>query len=173
VSTHPKQVRRLLRRAGATFAQQAGIRLRNQPMPLFQLLMLCLLAGTPIDSAGAARAARELFRAGLRTPHKLLEADRQIVVDALGRAHTGDDEGDESSATVLLELAEAAQTNYGGDLRLLAERSGRDVAAAAEALKSFDGIGDVGASIFLSEVQDVWPWARATFDEQAPAAELA
>ena len=59
------------------------------------------------------------------------------------------------------------QTDYGGDLRLLAERSGRDVAAAAEALKFFKGIGEVGASIFLREVQDVWPWARSTFDDRA------
>lgn len=158
-------MRRLLRRAGTTYAQEAGIRLRNQPMPLFQLLMLCMLASKPIDSAVAARAARELFRSGLRTPHKVLEADRQTMIDAMGRAHYR--RYDESSATMLTELAEATQTNYGGDLRLLAERSGRDVEAATEALKAYKGIGDVGASIFLREAQDVWPWARYTFDERA------
>lgn len=162
---HKELVRRLLRRAGTTYAQEAGIRLRNQPMPLFQLLMLCMLASKPIDSSVAARAAHELFKSGLRTPHKVLEADRQTLIDAMGRAHYR--RYDESSATMLVELAEAVQTDYGGDLRLLAERSGRDVAAAAEALKSFKGIGDVGASIFLREVQDVWPWARSTFDDRA------
>ncbi|ORV45542.1 endonuclease [Mycolicibacter engbaekii] len=165
MTTHKELVRRLLRRAGTTYAQEAGIRLRNQPMPLFQLLMLCMLASKPIDSAVAARAARELFRNGLRTPHKVLEADRQTMIDAMGRAHYR--RYDESSATMLAELAEATQTNYGGDLRLLAERSGRDVEAATEALKAYKGIGDVGASIFLREAQDVWPWARYTFDERA------
>ncbi|BBZ23015.1 endonuclease [Mycolicibacter hiberniae] len=165
MTTHKELVRRLLRRAGTTYAQEAGIRLRNQPMPLFQLLMLCMLASKPIDSAVAARAARELFRSGLRTPHKVLEADRQTLIDAMGRAHYR--RYDESSATMLVELAEATQTNYGGDLRLLAERSGRDVEAATEALKAYKGIGDVGASIFLREAQDVWPWARYTFDERA------
>lgn len=165
VYTHKELVRRLLRRAGTTYAQEAGIRLRNQPMPLFQLLMLCMLASKPIDSAVAARAARELFKSGLRTPHKVLEADHRTVVDALGRAHYR--RYDESSATMLAELAEAVQANYGGDLRMLAERSGRDVDAAAAALKDFKGIGEVGASIFLREVQDVWPWARSTFDDRA------
>lgn len=163
--SHKELVRRLLRRAGTTYAQEAGIRLRNQPMPLFQLLMLCMLASKPIDSAVAAHAARELFKTGLRTPHKVLEADRQTVIDALGRAHYR--RYDESSATMLVELAEAAQENYGGDLRMLAERSGRDVEAAAAALQEFKGIGEVGASIFLREVQDVWPWARSTFDDRA------
>lgn len=165
MTAHKELVRRLLRRAGTTYAQEAGIRLRNQPMPLFQLLMLCMLASKPIDASVAARAARELFKCGLRTPHKVLEADRQTLIDAMGRAHYR--RYDESSATMLVELAEAVQTDYGGDLRMLAERSGRDVAAAAEALKSFTGIGEVGASIFLREVQDVWPWARSTFDDRA------
>lgn len=163
--SHKELVRRLLRRAGTTYAQEAGIRLRNQPMPLFQLLMLCLLASKPIDSATAARAARELYKSGLRTPHKIIEADRQTLIDALGRAHYR--RYDESASSQLIELAETAQTNYGGDLRLLAERSGRDISAATEALKVFTGIGDVGASIFLREVQDVWPWARSTFDDRA------
>ncbi|MCV7166165.1 endonuclease, partial [Mycobacterium stomatepiae] len=120
-------VRRLLRRAGTTYAQEAGIRLRNQPMPLFQLLMLCLLASKPIDSAIAARAARELFATGLRTPHTVLKADRQTLIDALGRADYR--RYDESAASQLIDLAQTAQTNYGGDLRLLAERGGRDLAA--------------------------------------------
>lgn len=134
-------------------------------MPLFQLLMLCMLASKPIDAGIAARAARELFKCGLRTPHKVLEAERQTLIDAMGRAHYR--RFDESSATMLVELAEDVQKDYGGDLRLLAERCGRDIPAAAEALQAFKGIGEVGASIFLREVQNVWPWARSTFDDRA------
>lgn len=161
-------VRRLLRRAGKTYAQEAGIRLRNQPMPLFQLLTLCMLASKPIDAAIAARAAHELFKSGLRTPHKVLEADRRTMIEAMGRAHYR--RYDESSATRLAELAEAVQQEYRGDLRLLAERSGRRADDALKLLKDFKGIGDTGASIFLREVQDVWPWARSTFDHLALAA---
>lgn len=168
METQKDQVRRLLRRAGQTFAQEAGIRLRNQPMPLFQLLILCMLASKPIDAGIAAQAARELFKAGLRTPHKVLEADRRAVIAVLGRAHYR--RYDESSASRLVEIAETAQQEYRGDLRLLAERSGRDVETATALLKDFKGIGDTGANIFLREVQDVWPWARFTFDDRAMAA---
>ncbi|MEB3050213.1 endonuclease [Mycolicibacter sp. MYC123] len=162
---HKDLVRRLLRRAGSTYAQEAGIRLRNQPMPLFQLLVLCLLAGQPTDAAVAARAARELFRSGLRTPHKILAADRSAVLRALTRAQYR--RYDESSATALVEIAATVQEDYRGDLRLLAERSGRDTRSATALLKGFSGIGDAGAEIFLREVQDVWPWARSTFDDRA------
>jgi endonuclease III len=168
VRNEKELVRRLLRRAGKTYAQEAGIRLRNQPMPLFQLLTLCMLASKPIDAAIAARAAHELFKSGLRTPHKVLEADRGTMIEAMGRAHYR--RYDESSATRLAELAEAVQQEYRGDLRLLAERSGRRVDDAQKLLKDFKGIGDTGASIFLREVQDVWPWARSTFDDLALAA---
>ncbi|MEB3030557.1 endonuclease [[Mycobacterium] nativiensis] len=165
---HKDLVRRLLRRAGSTYSQEAGIRLRNQPMPLFQLLILCVLASKPIDAAIAARAARELFKSGLRTPHKVLEADRRTLLQAMDRAHYR--RFDESSADQLVDVAETVQQEYRGDLRLLAERCGRDVQAAATLLKEFKGIGDTGAEIFLREVQDVWPWARSTFDDRALAA---
>lgn len=168
VYSHKELVHRLLRRAGTTYAQEAGIRLRNQPMPLFQLLMLCLLAAKPIDAAVAARAAHELFVRGLRTSHKVLAADHQSIVDALDHAHYR--RYDESAATMLTDLAEAVQTTYGGDLRMLAERSGREIASTRALLMEFRGIGDTGADIFLREVQDVWPWARATFGQQALAA---
>jgi len=165
VYNHKDLVRRLLRRAGSTYAQEAGIRLRNQPMPLFQLLVLCLLSDQPTDTDVAARAARELFRSGLRTPHTILATDRGAVLRALARANYR--RYDESSATALVETAETVQEDYRGDLRLLAERSGRDTRSATTLLKGFSGIGDTGAKIFLREAQDVWPWARSTFDDRA------
>lgn len=134
-------------------------------MPLFQLLVLCLLSDQPTDTAVAARAARELFRSGLRTPHTILAADRGAVLRALARAHYR--RYDESSATALVETAETVQEDYRGDLRLLAERSGRDTRSATTLLQGFSGIGDTGAKIFLREAQDVWPWARSTFDDRA------
>ena len=56
----PAQItRRLLEKAGTTYAEQAGIRLDDKPMPLFELLVLCMLASKPIDADVAMRAARE------------------------------------------------------------------------------------------------------------------
>ena len=155
-------VRRLLSTAGTTYADEAGIRLKDQPMPLFQLLTLCMLASKPIDAAIAMQAASELFRAGLRTPQAVLKADRATMIRAFGRAHYV--RYDESSATRLAEIAAAVRDNYGGDLRKL---STHDVKGTVRLLKQFKGIGDTGADIFLREIQDVWTWVRPYFDKRA------
>lgn len=162
------QVRRLLRVAGITFAAEAGVRLRDQPMPLFQLLVLCMLASKPIDAAIAMRAGRELFDAGLRTPKAVLAADRRTMIRAFGRARYV--RYDESSATRLTVIAERVRDEFGGDLRDLAVRSAENPVEAARMLKQFKGIGDTGADIFLREVQDVWTWVRPHFDARALAA---
>jgi len=161
-------VRRLLKVAGTTYAAEAGITIRDKPMPLFQLLVLCMLASKPIDAAIAVRAAHELFKAGLRTPKAVLAADRQTMISAFGRAHYV--RYDESSATRLTDMAERVRDDYGGDLRKIAERSRHDVAATKRMLKQFNGIGDTGADIYLREVQDVWTWVRPYFDDRATAA---
>lgn len=70
-------VRGLLSQAGTTYSEQAGIRLQDKPMPLFQLLTLCMLASKPIDAAIATQAARELFKTGLRTPKAVLATGRR------------------------------------------------------------------------------------------------
>jgi endonuclease III len=161
-------VRRLLTNAGTTYAEEAGIRLKNKPMPVFQLLVLCMLASKPIDAGIAMQAARELFRAGLRTPKAVLDAERATMISAFGRAHYV--RYDESSATRLADIAATVSEQYAGDLRRLAAHSDHDVAAARRLLKQFKGIGDTGADIFLREVQDVWTWARPYFDERATVA---
>ncbi|ORW75914.1 endonuclease [Mycobacterium sherrisii] len=159
------RVRRVLQVGGTTYADEAGIRLGKKPMPLFQLLVLCMLASKPIDAAIAVQAARELFNAGLRTPKAVLAADRQTMISAFGRAHYV--RYDESSATRLTDLAQRVRDEYGGDLRALAERSHHDPAQAKRMLKGFKGIGDTGADIYLREVQDVWTWVRPYFDDRA------
>ncbi|WP_319434259.1 endonuclease [Mycobacterium sp. RTGN5] len=158
-------VRRLRKHAGTTYAAEAGITLRDAPMPLFQLLVLCMLASKPIDAGIAMQAAKELFGAGLRTPNSVLTADRPTILEAFGRARYV--RYDESSATRLTELANRVDKDYRGDLRMLARIGKPDVRAAKVLLKQFTGIGETGADIFLREVQDVWPWVRPHFDKRA------
>jgi endonuclease III len=160
----PQLVRRLLDVAGTTYADEARIKIGDKPMPLFQLLVLCMLASKPIDASIAMAAARELFKAGLRTPKAVLAADRQTMIDAFGRAHYV--RYDESSATRLTDMAERVRDDYSGDLRELVNHAGRDVGAVKRKLKKFKGIGDTGADIFLREAQDVWPWVRPYFDDR-------
>ncbi|OHV05526.1 endonuclease [Mycobacterium talmoniae] len=168
MAPHDQRVRRLLQVAGTTYAAEAGIRLKNTPMPLFQLLVLCMLASKPIDATIAMRAARELFRDGLRTPRAVLDSDRRTMIRAFGRAHYV--RYDESSATRLTDIATRVRDDYAGDLRKMARRSDHDVAAVTRMLKEFKGIGDTGADMFLREVQDVWTWVRPHFDDRATRA---
>jgi endonuclease III len=168
MDTRKQLVRRLLKAAGTTYAEEAGIRINDKPMPLFQLLVLCMLASKPIDATTAMRAARQLFTAGLRTPKTVLASDRRSMISAFGRAHYV--RYDESSATRLTDIAERVRDDYSSDLREIARRSQHDIRSATRMLKQFKGIGDTGADIYLREVQDVWTWARPYFDERATAA---
>lgn len=156
---------RLLEVAGPTHAERTGIAVKDTPQPLFELLVFSMLASKPISADIAANAAKELFKAGWRSPDAVLDADRGDVIDAFGRAHYV--RYDESSATRLVDIAENVNTQYHGDLRRLADESGHDTATAKELLKQFKGIGDTGADIFLREIQDVWTWARPYFDERS------
>jgi endonuclease III len=165
---HEQRVQRLLEAAGTTYADEAGIRIADKPMPLFELLVLCMLASKPIDATVAVHAARELFSAGLRTPKAVLASDRSTMISAFGRAHYV--RYDESSATRLTDIAQRVSDEFGGDLREIARRSDRHIDTSARMLKQFKGIGDTGAAIFLREVQDVWTWVRPYFDDRAVAA---
>lgn len=168
MSGREQLVGRLLKVAGTTYAAEAGIRVNDKPMPLFQLLVLCMLASKPIDATTATHAARELFKAGLRTPKAVLASDRRTMISAFGRAHYV--RYDESSATRLTDMARRVCDDYSGDLRELDGRSHQDIGEAKRMLKTFKGIGETGADIYLREVQDVWTWVRPYFDDRATTA---
>ncbi|MFI6871350.1 endonuclease [Nocardia sp. NPDC050406] len=158
-------VRALLERAGTSYAEEAGIRLADKPAPLFQLLVLAQLLSTRISADIAVAAARELVTSGYGTPQRVADADWQELVDALGRAHYK--RYDESTATRLGANAAILLDNYHGDLRELAAAAERDPAHLFRLLQQFQGIGPVGADIFLREVQETWTWVRPFFDERA------
>ena len=60
--------RAVLARYGTTYADEAGIRLADEPAPLFQLLVLAQLLSARIGAGVAVATARELFAAGWTTP---------------------------------------------------------------------------------------------------------
>jgi hypothetical protein len=150
-------VNRLLREHGKTFAEEAGITLRDKPAPLYQLLVLATLMSTRIRADIAVAAARELFRAGWRTPQRMVDSTWQQRVDALGRG--GYVRYDESTATRLAEGAQLLIETWRGDLRRM-RLPHRDV-------QRFPGIAEVGADIFCREAQAVWPRLRPFFDKRA------
>lgn len=159
-----QRARAVLDAAGETYARRAGIRLADTPQPLYQLLVVSVLLSARINADVALAAARELFADGLTTPSTMRDASWQHRVDALGRGHYR--RYDESTSTRLGDGAQLVLDRWDGDLRRLAEESGKDPGRAAELLQEVPGIGPLGASIFLREVQAVWPWLRPYVDER-------
>jgi hypothetical protein len=164
MTTQRETVAELLEAHGTTYAEDAGISLRDKPSPLFQLLVLTTLASTRISADLAVSGARELFAAGWRTPQRMLASTWQQRVDALRRGHYR--RYDESTATKLEESARQLLDDHGGDLRRLHPDGARDRDALVEAVAGFPRIGPVGARIFVRGVQDVWP-VGPFFDDRA------
>ncbi len=158
-----KTVAVLLERHGMTYAQEAGIVLKDTPAPLYQLLVLSTLLSARITSQVAVAAARELFAAGYRTPVRMAGTSWQHRVDALGRGHYR--RYDERTATMLGEGADLLIAKYHGDLRRLRDAAG-STAALLELLQEFPGIGPVGAAIFCREVQGSWTGVAPFLDKK-------
>lgn len=161
----PAVAQALLRDHGGTYAGQAGIRLRDTPQPLYQLLLLALLLSAPIQAGVAVRTLRALAEAGLRNPRHMAEATWQQRVDALGQG--GYRRYDESTATRLGDGAELLIRRWHGDPRRIRAEADGDVVALRHLLQDLPGIGPVGADIFLREAQDVWPEVAPYFDTKA------
>lgn len=142
----------------STFAEDAGIRLADEPAPLFQLLVLCMLQAKPIRATVAVDAARGLFAAGLTTPEKLAAAPRAQLIRIFGAA--GYARYDESSATRLRSMSQLLIDEHSADLRTL-----RDTAPTS--LHVFDGVGPACATMFAREAQGVWPELAPVFDKKA------
>src|SRR5690606_6882354 len=140
-----RRVTKLLDLAGRTYAEEAGITLRDKPAPLYRLLVLSILLSTRIKASIAVAAARELRIYG--TPRKMLDATWQQRVDALGRGHYV--RYDESTATAL-------GTGADGDVNELRRR-----------VQQFPRRGPVGADIFGREARHVWPELRPYVDAKA------
>lgn len=155
----------LLRQHGRTFADEAGVRLRDTPGPLYQLAVVSMLSSIRIRANIAVAAARELFAAGWRTPARMADATWQQRIDALGRAHYV--RYDESTSTALGNGARLILDRWHGDLRKLRAEAGHDPGRIRELLQELPRIGPVGAEIFCREAQGVWPELRPSFDRRA------
>ena len=167
MSRTPKHrvVAALIDRHGRTYANEAGITLRNTPSPLFRLLVLSLLLSARIDANIAVAAARALAEAGWTTPEKLADSrweERARVLNRSGYARY-----DERTSTMLADMSDLVLRRYDGDLRKLRDAAGHDPAEERRALQDFSGIGAVGAAIFAREVQLVWDEMYPFADDRA------
>ncbi|MEW2806319.1 endonuclease [Streptomyces massasporeus] len=158
-------VRELVGAHGRTYAEEAGIALRDTPQPLYRLLVLSHLLSARIRGSIALATARALHEAGLRDPRRMAQASWQERVDALGRG--GYRRYDERTAAQLGEAAELLNDRWGGDLRRLRREADGEVPELCRLLQEFPGMGPAGAGIFLREAQGVWPEAAPFLDAKA------
>ncbi len=163
--TREDTVRVLLERHGRTYAQEAGIRLRDTPVPLYQLLVLTTLLSARISAGVAVRAAHEVVSSGMGSPRGMRASTRQHRVDALVRGHYR--RYDERTATQLGDGAALVQERWRDDLRRLRAEARGEPGAIAALLQELPGIGPAGARIFLREVQGVWSDLMPYVDERA------
>lgn len=175
--TRPTQkaiAKAILNTHGQTFAQEAGIRLRDAPAPLFQLLCESLLINTRSASDRAVEAAAALKRSDLDTPRKMVDAPWQKRANVI-REHGGR-RFESRSSTHLGRTAEVVMKRYHGDLRQLRAEARHDVQMEHRLLKQFHGVGTTGAEIFLREVQGIWgevyPYADQKVSKAAKKLEL-
>ncbi|MGA5200929.1 endonuclease [Streptomyces variegatus] len=158
-------VRELVGAHGRTYAEEAGIALKDTPQPLYRLLVLSHLLSARIRGSIALATARALHEAGLRDPRRMAEAAWRERVDALGRG--GYRRYDERTATQLGDAAELLNERWGGDLRRLRREADGKVSELRSLLQEFPGMGPAGAGIFLREAQGVWPEAAPFLDAKA------
>ena len=168
-TTSRDRAQRLLDEHGRTFADACGIAVaKGSPSVLWQLLVASHLLSSRISAELAVRAAREL-RTAFPTAQRLVDAGAGEVHDALDR---GDYLRKRRTAAMLVDTAEHCLERWDGDLRRLrAEAAEADDPAgrAAELLQEFNGVGPVGAEVFLREVQVAWEELRPFAGERALA----
>nr|WP_217422771.1 endonuclease [Streptomyces sp. 8P21H-1] len=150
---------------GRTFAEEAGIRLRNTPQPLYRTLVMACLLSARIRGSVALATTRALYDAGLRDPRRTAGATWQERVDALGRG--GYRRYDERTATQLGDGARLLLDRWGGDPRRMRGAADGDLDELRRLLREMPGLGPAGVDIFLREVQRVWPEVAPHLDAKA------
>ncbi|MDD7941007.1 endonuclease [Actinomycetospora lutea] len=157
----------LLEQSGRTFADEAGITMKDEPAPLYRLLVLSVLLSGRVQAQLGTRACRELVDSGFGSPGTMRDAQRSAVHDALERARFL---SKDQTTDALQQGAALVADRWDGDLRRMREEADGDLETLRGYLTEVPRLGPVGASIFVREVQAVWPEYRPHLDEKALAA---
>ncbi|QWC85146.1 endonuclease [Nocardioidaceae bacterium] len=162
----------LLDEHGQTHSAEADINLRDEPAPLFQLLVLTNLLAANLSADLGVRTAAEL-RKEFRTAHAMADASTDEVRAVLEETRFL---RKDQTAQQLHDTAAHVVERWDDDLRGMREVADGDAGRLAELVAECPGIGPVGARIFVREVQTIWtelqPYADEHVLELAAAAGL-
>lgn len=174
-TTISEKVNKLIDTYGASLPlHDAGLPAPTEPSSATVLAHVfnALLSSTRISHDIAARAVRLLVQAGYHELPALKASTWQQRTEVLtegGYAHYR-----EKTATELGELAALIEDKYGGDASGLLPGDddvgpGRaaPVGVLKRRLKQIKGLGDVGADIFVAEIQEVWPRLAPVLDRRS------
>lgn len=153
---HPSE---LAEQVGGSYARQLGINLfRSESAEINKWFIAALLFGARISEKIAVKTYREFEKAGVLSPHRIVDAgwDKLVaLLDCGGYARY-----DFKTATKLLDIHRALLRQYSGNLNLL-HASAADPADLELRIKNLGkGIGDITVNIFLRELRGIWSKAE-------------
>jgi hypothetical protein len=151
-----------MKQHGRTFSSELGIKMeRATSSALFRWLCASLLFSARISNEIATEAARALTKGGWTTARKMAASTWEERTRALN--HAGYARYDEKTSRMLADTSNLLVKCYNGDLRKLREAAARE----RKLLMECKGIGEVGADIFLREVQSAWTELQPFADSAA------
>ncbi len=155
-AVHPSE---LVEQVGGSYARQLGINLfRGNSAEIHKWFIAAVLFGARISEKIAAKTYREFEKAGVLSPHRIMDAGWDKLVVILDRG--GYARYDFKTATKLLDINRTLIRQYSADLNLLHD-SATDPADLEQRIKNLGkGIGDVTVNIFLRELRGIWPKAQ-------------
>ncbi|PYH83815.1 hypothetical protein BO82DRAFT_372934 [Aspergillus uvarum CBS 121591] len=114
-----------------------------------------MLKSRPISHDLSQRAVNHLIEVGFHDIRKLSESSWEERAMALKDG--GYNRYREQGATNLGKMVELVNDKYEGDLNNLLKQAKNDRKKTRQLIKEIKGLGDLGADLFLNNVQSVWP----------------
>jgi hypothetical protein len=151
-------VHELVKEYGEPYSKMLGIDLRKGDRAYVKWFLASILYAKPIREESATKTYREFESRGLTDARSIADAGWDRLVAVLDKG--GYTRYDFSTATRLLEIFGNLLKEYGGSLWRLYEASA-DSDDLERRLKGLGkGIGPVTVSIFLRDIQAIWPMAK-------------
>jgi hypothetical protein len=148
----------LIEDCGEPYSKMLGIDLKRGDHAYVKWLLASILYAKPIREESATKTFKAFESAGLVDAKSIAGAGWDRLVQVLDKG--GYTRYDYSTADRLLEIFGNLLKNYGGSLQKLYESSGDTKDIERRILELGKGIGPVTVSVFLRDMQLVWPEAR-------------
>jgi hypothetical protein len=151
-------IHKLVKDYGEPYSRMLGIDLRKGDSEYVKWLLASILYAKPIREESATKTYREFESAGLTSAKSISEAGWDSLVGLLDKG--GYTRYDFSTADRLLDVFGRLQRDYGGSLQRLYSSSSDGTDLKRRIMGLGKGIGPITVSIFLRDMQNVWPKAN-------------